>query len=109
MFTLAFIEGLFSPTHLLILGIILLLIFGRRLPEVGRNLGRGIVEFKKGLKGIDDEVEMRSNQPSPRQDGHELEQNPYRPPLTDSAGSDRRVSRADEVAAAPRDTHAGQA
>ena len=37
---------------LLVLG---LLIFGRRLPEVGRSLGRGIVEFKRGIKGLDDE------------------------------------------------------
>ena len=28
-----------------------LLIFGRRLPEVGKNVGRTIVEFKKGLSG----------------------------------------------------------
>ena len=34
-----------------------LLIFGRRLPEVGRNFGRGIVEFKKGLRGIEEEVD----------------------------------------------------
>jgi len=33
-----------------------LLIFGKRLPEVGRSLGKGIVEFKKGLKGVQDEV-----------------------------------------------------
>jgi len=33
-----------------------LLLFGRRLPEVGRSLGQGIVEFKKGLKGVQDEV-----------------------------------------------------
>jgi sec-independent protein translocase protein TatA len=33
-----------------------LLVFGKRLPEVGRSLGRGIVEFKKGLKGVEDEV-----------------------------------------------------
>ncbi|HWB19324.1 MAG TPA: twin-arginine translocase TatA/TatE family subunit [Phycisphaerales bacterium] len=39
---------------LLILG---LLIFGRRLPEVGKSLGKGIVEFKKGIKGIDDDIE----------------------------------------------------
>ena len=32
------------------------LIFGKRLPEVGRNIGRGIVEFKKGLRGIEDDV-----------------------------------------------------
>jgi sec-independent protein translocase protein TatA len=34
-----------------------LLIFGKRLPEVGRSLGKGIVEFKRGLKGVEEEVE----------------------------------------------------
>jgi sec-independent protein translocase protein TatA len=37
--------------------IVALLLFGRRLPEVGRSLGQGLVEFKKGLKGVTDEVE----------------------------------------------------
>jgi sec-independent protein translocase protein TatA len=41
-----------------------LLFFGKRLPEVGRSLGKGIVEFKKGLKGIEDEVETASSQPT---------------------------------------------
>jgi sec-independent protein translocase protein TatA len=45
---------------LLVLG---LLIFGRRLPEVGRSLGKGIVEFKRGIKGIEDEVETESSKP----------------------------------------------
>jgi sec-independent protein translocase protein TatA len=40
----------------LIIAAIGLLIFGKRLPEVGRSLGKGIVEFKKGLKGVEDEV-----------------------------------------------------
>src|SRR5471032_2824394 len=39
---------------LLILG---LLLFGKRLPEVGRSIGKGIVEFKKGLQGIEDDVQ----------------------------------------------------
>src|SRR5436853_4540829 len=39
---------------LLVLGVLL---FGRKLPEVGRYLGKGIVEFKKGVKGLEDEVE----------------------------------------------------
>jgi sec-independent protein translocase protein TatA len=34
-----------------------LLIFGSRLPEVGRSIGRSIVEFKKGLKGVKDELD----------------------------------------------------
>jgi sec-independent protein translocase protein TatA len=42
--------GLESPTHLLILLVIILLFFGaKRLPEMGRSLGRGIQEFKDGL------------------------------------------------------------
>jgi sec-independent protein translocase protein TatA len=41
-----------------------LLLFGKRLPEVGRSLGKGIVEFKKGIKGIEDDVETSSNRPS---------------------------------------------
>ncbi len=41
-----------------------LLLFGKRLPEVGKSLGKGIVEFKKGIKGIDDEIEKESSKPS---------------------------------------------
>ena len=44
-----------------------LLLFGRRLPEVGRSLGKGIVEFKKGIKGIEDEIETESSQSKPAQ------------------------------------------
>jgi TatA/E family protein of Tat protein translocase len=38
---------------LLILG---LLLFGGRLPEVGRSIGKSLVEFRKGLRGIKDDV-----------------------------------------------------
>lgn len=46
---------------LLVLGILL---FGRKLPDIGRSLGKTMVEFKKGMKGIEDEV---SESTSPRQ------------------------------------------
>lgn len=53
----------------LIIGAIGLLLFGRRLPEVGRGLGRSIVEFRKGIKGIEDEIEAESrSKPKPEID-----------------------------------------
>jgi sec-independent protein translocase protein TatA len=45
-----------GPWEIIIILVVALLLFGRRLPEVGRSLGRGIVEFKKGLRGVEDEI-----------------------------------------------------
>jgi sec-independent protein translocase protein TatA len=47
--------------EIIVLLIIGVLLFGRRLPEVGRYLGKGIVEFKKGVKGLEDEVDAGTN------------------------------------------------
>ncbi len=88
--TLALFNNLFQGPDLIILMVIGLLIFGKRLPEVGRGLGRGIVEFRKGLKGVEDEVEAESNKPAQRLPSREAE---VRTPMTDS-GEDVRVSRA---------------
>jgi sec-independent protein translocase protein TatA len=41
-----------------------LLLFGRKLPDVGRYLGRSMIEFKKGMKGLEDDVESSTNMPS---------------------------------------------
>ena len=44
--------------ELIIVLVILLLLFGRRLPEVMRSMGRGAKEFKKGLQeDLDEDVE----------------------------------------------------
>lgn len=40
--------------QLFIVLLIILLLFGSRLPGLARALGQGIVEFRKGLKGDDD-------------------------------------------------------
>lgn len=50
-----------GPMEMLIIGAIAVLLFGKRLPEVGRSLGKGIVEFKKGIRGIEDDVQTASN------------------------------------------------
>ena len=64
-----------QPERLLAIGIpmgmewivilfVALLIFGRRLPDVMRSMGRGVVEFKRGIKGIEDDVEAESHRSS---------------------------------------------
>jgi len=46
--------GLISPWHIAILVLVLLLFFGpKRLPEMGRSLGRGMREFKDSISGDD--------------------------------------------------------
>lgn len=74
--TTGFIQNIGMGEWIIIL-IIMLLLFGRRLPEVGKSLGKGIVEFKKGIKGVEDEVETQSSRPS----GYPQPQNQYAPGL----------------------------
>lgn len=70
-----------------------LLIFGRRLPEVGRSLGKGIVEFKKGVKGIEDELNEASEEPARPKPQIETPAN--------SAGEDLRVSQSEPASTQP--------
>jgi sec-independent protein translocase protein TatA len=49
--------GMPGPLEMLIIAAIVLLLFGNRLPSVMRSLGRGIVEFKKGVSGIEEEID----------------------------------------------------
>lgn len=48
--------------ELLIVAVVVLLLFGNRLPSVMRSLGRGVVEFKKGVRGIEEDIESGSNE-----------------------------------------------
>jgi sec-independent protein translocase protein TatA len=52
--TLLGFMGIGTMELMIVAGVILLL-FGNRLPKVMRSLGQGIVEFKRGVQGIEDE------------------------------------------------------
>ena len=48
-----------GPLELIVVGIVTLLIFGRRLPEIARGLGKSLTEFRKGIheaKDAKDEI-----------------------------------------------------
>ncbi len=77
------ILGLGGP-EILILLVLGVLLFGRKLPELGRSVGKTFVEFKKGMKGLEDEVESAAN---PQIRTTAVEPEPVRPPqrITSSA------------------------
>jgi sec-independent protein translocase protein TatA len=52
-------EGLFQPTHLLVMFGIALLIFGpKKLPELGKGIGEGIRGFKAAMKTEEEKPAM---------------------------------------------------
>jgi sec-independent protein translocase protein TatA len=67
--------GGLSAFHWLVVAVVVLLLFGNRLPQVMRSLGQGVVEFKKGLQGIEDEmhnstskIEEQSSKPQAKEE-----------------------------------------
>ncbi len=50
-------EGLLQPTHLILILVIALVVFGPgKLPEMGSALGKGIREFRQSMNEISDAV-----------------------------------------------------
>ena len=65
-------EGLLSPTHLIILFAILVLLFGaKKLPDLGKGIGSGIREFRSGIANINEvpkseQLPTASSPPAPQ-------------------------------------------
>ncbi len=55
----------FGPLEMTLIAAVGLLLFGKRLPEVGKGLAGGIVSFKKGLKDLENDVETASTTKNP--------------------------------------------
>jgi sec-independent protein translocase protein TatA len=53
---LAIVPLFFGHWEILLVALIALLLFGNRLPSIMRSMGLSITEFKKGVKGVEDDV-----------------------------------------------------
>lgn len=99
MNTLAF--GMPGGWEWIAIGVVMLLLFGSRLPSVARSIGDAMREFKKGVHDIADDSNPNHSRSGGQYDNRgERSYSAAKPPLT-SSGTDERVSRAD----APEPVH----
>ena len=50
-------EGLLQPSHLLLIALVAVVVFGpSKIPELGKGIGEGIKNFKKGMKEATESV-----------------------------------------------------
>lgn len=97
-----------GPMEMIIIGAVAVLLFGKRLPEVGRSVGKGLMEFKKGVRGITSEIEDSVNDSTPTRrkssssssrysdidDREEATAPKFEPPAEDSPADDSPANRA---------------
>ena len=75
--------------ELLVILVVVLLIFGaKRLPEMGRSLGKGMREFKEGVTGVEDKA--AAPPPPTELPSAPSEPSPYVPPETAPAEESER-------------------
>lgn len=91
MFPIAFFGSL-GPAEMLFVGMIALLLFGKKLPEVARSMGKSLTEFKKGMSGIEEDVSTSSYssshhdstpRPTPKEESVETTAPKFEPPTTE--------------------------
>ncbi len=54
----AFLGYSFGGPEIIVVAFVALLLFGNRLPSVMKSLGKSVTEFKKGIQGIEDEIDQ---------------------------------------------------
>ncbi len=51
-----------GPFEIIAILVVAILLFGRRLPEIARSMGKSLTEFKKGMQDTKDEIEKSVNE-----------------------------------------------
>lgn len=68
MTPLGFLGGL-GPWEVVIIAAVALLLFGKRLPEVAKSAGKAVVQFKKGLRDVEEDIETSDEEEAPEAEG----------------------------------------
>lgn len=81
--------GFPSGIEWIVVLVLALLVFGRRLPDVARSVGKSIVEFKRGIRDIESEVDTQSRlessePPAPKGEESETKKKVSSPPSDSS-------------------------
>ena len=96
-----FAWSLGAPEMIALLFLALILFGARKLPELGRSLGRGIVEFKKGVRGIEDDMDdnitrrgssQPQSRPIPEDDRTEVTAPKFEPPQFEPTSEEAKSS-----------------
>ena len=67
--------------EILLIFLVILLMFGaKRIPEIARGIGKGVTEFKKGIRDIQDEIETGTDAPQPPTTNKQAQAEPADPP-----------------------------
>jgi len=82
--------GSMGPTELLIIFLIVLLLFGsKKLPELARGMGKGLREFQKASRDIQNEISRMDYEPKPKRSKPESTiSSPQNPPPGKSSQAD---------------------
>ena len=61
---LLFLQNLGAPEIIIIAIMVLLLFGGKKIPELMKGIGKGIKNFREGVKGVEDEIKLDDTTPS---------------------------------------------
>ncbi len=81
--------GMPGGVELIVLLVVMLLLFGSRLPSVMRNLGRGVTEFKKGVRSTEEDIRTSIDPPAIDPPANPPTQHTDTTEPTDSSGEKR--------------------
>ena len=65
MSQLLFLQNLGAPEIIIIAIMVLLLFGGKKIPELMKGIGKGIKNFREGVKGVEDEIKLDVDDTTP--------------------------------------------